>query len=339
MAQPPAVVVKTCRPVDELQLHLLGSPTPFFCIRCQESKTIKSVATVQGDWTRTICNVCYGELVHARRKKARRDATPRQGTTEVKWLSPNRAAAVQMTRSPPQSITPHKRDKLRRRLPGLDGLVEFFRTAGLRVEPLEGGTLSINGRLTTRLDRLPPPGTAEWNNVVDECAMKYADGSFSKSVEINGLFGEGFHISRLYRENGFEIIHHGKRVGIIHATHVHVLDFGYVYDNFLTPGSHWKQVVNFLNAVVSKIAPDSKLQMKAQGPVAAKPGEGSTVELRRIYQLPPDLTPELTQACLDASRRIRLERQVSYERPVTLEGTALKFSDLCLLSAGLTGRS
>jgi hypothetical protein len=35
--------------------------------------------------------------------------------------------------------------------------------------------------------------------------------------------------------------------------------------------------------------------------------------------LPDDLAPELIDACLDASRRIRLDRQVAYEWPVILE--------------------
>jgi hypothetical protein len=40
---------------------------------------------------------------------------------------------------------------------------------------------------------------------------------------------------------------------------------------------------------------------------------------RHIDHLPDGLAPELIDACLDASRRIRLERQVAYERPVILE--------------------
>src|ERR1700683_1496698 len=40
---------------------------------------------------------------------------------------------------------------------------------------------------------------------------------------------------------------------------------------------------------------------------------------RRFDQLPKDLAPELIDACLEASRRIRLERQVAYERAVVLE--------------------
>jgi hypothetical protein len=40
---------------------------------------------------------------------------------------------------------------------------------------------------------------------------------------------------------------------------------------------------------------------------------------RRVDELPSDLPPELLVACLRASRRIRLERQVAYDRPVVLQ--------------------
>lgn len=44
--------------------------------------------------------------------------------------------------------------------------------------------------------------------------------------------------------------------------------------------------------------------------------------------MPDNLAPELIDACLDASRRIRLERQVAYEHPVVLESG---FGELTLL--------
>ena len=46
---------------------------------------------------------------------------------------------------------------------------------------------------------------------------------------------------------------------------------------------------------------------------------------RRIDQLPAHLAPELIDACLDASRRIRLDRQVAYDCPVILK---LDFGEL-----------
>ena len=55
---------------------------------------------------------------------------------------------------------------------------------------------------------------------------------------------------------------------------------------------------------------------------------------RRLDHLPDDLDPELIAACLDASRRIRLDRQVAYERPVILES---EVGELALLPVERNG--
>ena len=60
----------------------------------------------------------------------------------------------------------------------------------------------------------------------------------------------------------------------------------------------------------------AKAALKA---AAAAAGQGRAAARRRIDRLPDDLAPELIDACLHASRRIRLERQVEYPRPVVLE--------------------
>ena len=52
---------------------------------------------------------------------------------------------------------------------------------------------------------------------------------------------------------------------------------------------------------------------------AAAAAKLSHAAMRRRDHLPGDLAPELIDACLDASRRIRLERHVAYDRPVVLE--------------------
>jgi hypothetical protein len=55
---------------------------------------------------------------------------------------------------------------------------------------------------------------------------------------------------------------------------------------------------------------------------------------QRIDNFPDGLAPELTRACLEASRRIRLERQVAYDRPVVLE---CNLGELILLPVRGTG--
>jgi hypothetical protein len=74
--------------------------------------------------------------------------------------------------------------------------------------------------------------------------------------------------------------------------------------------------------------PRSTSWVSEEAKVAASEGDGlattSAVRRRgpvqqRIENFPDGLAPGLTRACLDASRRIRLERQVAYDRPVVLD--------------------
>jgi hypothetical protein len=81
----------------------------------------------------------------------------------------------------------------------------------------------------------------------------------------------------------------------------------------------------------SKREHDAKTAAEAAA-AAAKTERRRAATRRRIDHLPDDLASELIDACLDASRRIRLERQVAYERPVTLE-----FDDRELTLLPITG--
>jgi len=71
MAQPPAVVTRTFKPAGQLQFHRMGNRTRFHCVRCRQDKTASSVATMGGDWTRMVCERCYGFLVHEQRENAK----------------------------------------------------------------------------------------------------------------------------------------------------------------------------------------------------------------------------------------------------------------------------
>jgi len=88
------------------------------------------------------------------------------------------------------------------------------------------------------------------------------------------------------------------------------------------------KVIHDTEAKPKKAAPTAPVQIsgrakKAKVPktavLAAKVERRRTDARRCIYELPHDLAPELAGVCLDASRRIRLERQVAYARPVVLE--------------------
>jgi len=214
---------------------------------------------------------------------------------------------------------------------GLERLAEFFRAAGVDTEIGHAGRLLINGSQTEPLAHLPSPDTAEWINIVNEIALKYARDEFIRAVEDNARFGDGLRLSLQPRERGFVIMRGDVRLGVIHPAHVFLPHRPFICANFLTSGPHWQQVAKVIHdteAKPKKAAPAAPVQIsdrekKAKVPktavLAAKVERRRTDARRCIYELPHDLAPELAGVCLDASRRIRLERQVAYARPVVLE--------------------
>lgn len=301
MAEPPAVVVQTFQPIGALQFHRFGQSAHFYCVRCQKDKTDSLVATMDGDWAQTVCERCYFRMVHAQGKETRRAATAERRQAQANS-----------------------------RLPGAYGLQAFFRDAGVRAELLDAG-LWINGSEVQRLARLPRPETLEWKKIVDEIVVKYALDEFKRAVEGNARFGEGLRISPQWSERGFAIMHHDVRLAIIHPTrayisHRQVSHHTVIHANFLTPGPHWRQVADTLHSAEPELVPgrNHEREAKAAKRAAAAAAEAEaelrrTAARRRIRHLPNNLSPELMDACLKASRRIRLERQLAYDRPVILK--------------------
>jgi hypothetical protein len=129
-----------------------------------------------------------------------------------------------------------------------------------------------------------------------------------------------------------------KRLAVIHAAHAFIPHRPFIYANFLRPGPHWQQVAGVLNRAKEKqVAKPKHAREAKEARPAAREAElerrGASAQ-RRIDRLPAHLGPELIDACLDASRRIRLERQVAYDRPVVLK---LDFGELTLLPIAGTG--
>src|SRR5262249_53745709 len=93
--------------------------------------------------------------------------------------------------------------------------------------------------------------------------------------------------------------------------------------NFLIPGEHWRHLADILHDTEGELVAEWKRQEEAEA--AAEASDARTkaklrpAAARCIDHLPDGLPPELIDACLDASRRIRLERQVAYDRPVFLK--------------------
>jgi hypothetical protein len=59
---PPEKIVKEFPKEGDLQLFRLEKLHEFHCVRCQAQKKAKLVAVQGGDWSKLLCNGCYGLL-------------------------------------------------------------------------------------------------------------------------------------------------------------------------------------------------------------------------------------------------------------------------------------
>lgn len=295
MIQPPAVVVRTLKPVGGLELHRLSKRFSFQCVRCRRHKTNSLVATIGSDWAQTVCVHCYNTVVRVQREQTEKA---------------EKAALA---------------EKLKSRLPGIDSLLTFFRASGVDAELARDGSLRINGSQTKPLAWiLPSPNTIDWNNVIDEMTLKYVSDKFVEAVKDNARLGDGLRAFLRQPDKGFAIMRDDVRLAVIHPTRAQVLHREVIYANFLTAGPHWEQVADVLHDAEPELVAEWKHEQQAKTAATAIAAADKTerrrlAARRRIDRLPDDLAPELIDACMEASRRIRLERQVAYERPVVLE--------------------
>ncbi|HUY50599.1 MAG TPA: hypothetical protein VMV92_33645 [Streptosporangiaceae bacterium] len=257
--------------------------------------------------------------------KAKKAANARRRSAQAKHPSLKNAKTKERKSDSRQPITEKEAQQLELRLPGVGGLLAFFSAAGVRVEAGRRGSLWINGRQTPPLARIrPSPGTPGWNSVIDAMALKYAGDKFIKAIEDNAHFGEGLRAFLRPHEKAFAIMRGDVRLATIHATRAYIPHREVIHANFLKPGTQWQQIADALHSAEAELMAEWKHKQEetvaAEAVAAAAEAQRKRAAARqRIDLLPDDLTPELIEACLDASRRIRLERQVAYERPVILE--------------------
>ena len=313
------------------------------------------VATMGGDWTRMVCSDCYGFLVREERKKSKKALKAEQRPVQVKQPSRKIEPKDQGELS---RLTAAQEQRLQRQLPGVDRLVAFFRAADVPMGVGSDGHLWINRRQTRPLAWVRPSREPlNWNNVIDELVPQIIGDEFIKAVKDNARFGEGFHgsLRERGRERGYLLMRGSVPLAVIHPTHAQIPRREVIYGNFLIPGPHWQQLADVLHDAEPELVARWKQQQEAKAaaeaaaaeaaaarakrkrPAEAKakqtrgpqprrtgqlPGHPARLEgaaaRRRIDQLPDDLAPELINACLDASMRIRLERQLDYDRPVIL---------------------
>jgi hypothetical protein len=350
MAKPPTAVMLSFVPTGQLRLYRLGERSRFHCFLCGQDKTAILVATQGGDWERTVCRDCYNSLVSAQRET--REAA-KQPLVQAKQQPSNKAQPQQPTGNQPPGTTKDKRQlekerqlrkgrqrlqkerkQLERRSPGIDRLLTFFSDAGIPVRLVSGGCLLINGSQTKPLAWILPPRDAlDWDSVIDEMAVKYAGDEFLRMVAKSARFGEGLRAFLRQGDRGIAIMRGDVRLAIIHATSAQIPHRDVIHGNFLKPGPHWWQVADGIRGIEAELVTEWKRNQEARAAAEAVAAQAEAersraAARRRIDHLPSNLAPELIAACLDASRRIRLERQVAYERPVVLESG---FGELTLL--------
>jgi hypothetical protein len=324
VAQPPAAIARTFKPVGQVRLHRLTERARFRCTRCREVKTADLVATIGGNWTQTVCNGCYGLLVKTERQKAKKGSNTKQGPKATKQ-APKKVKPKQRKAKAPQPMTKKERQQLERVLPRIDEVLAFFRAAQVPVELVRGGRLWINGEQTRPLSWILPARTLlDWNDVIEEMALEYAADKFARAVAENARFGEGLRAFLRRREKGFAVMRDEVRLAMIQATHAHVSGREPIHANFLMPGPHWQQLANVVHDAEPELIAAWKREqetkaIEAAAEAAAEAERKRVAARRRIDNFPDGLAPELVDACLEASRRIRLERQVAYERAVVLE--------------------
>lgn len=70
----PSTAIKTYPPRGPLQQFRFAEGTAFRCFRCGDTKKSKLITVYAGDWSRRLCNGCYGRLLSLYEIKAGTDA-------------------------------------------------------------------------------------------------------------------------------------------------------------------------------------------------------------------------------------------------------------------------
>ncbi len=305
--EPPARVVETYKAVGSLQLHRLGGKVNFYCVTCRRRQGGNLVATADGDWKQTLCNVCYRALVAqgrtgkgvsqnwrpgkmARQRGKKTFSGPSQKPGSLTKETPVRGERDQPTRQQPLWI--HSQ-------------LEFFREAGINAHLEPTRRLRIDGRdIDFRKEPLSRE-VADWSDITNQIVLEHLYDEFVSAVRENASFIETLDASLSPRPKGVAVMQGEERLGVIRPAHASIPHHHLIHGNFLVSGPHWRQVYD-------------ALRDEARQP-ARSIGTAGTKQ-RRFNQLPVSLAKELKRACLDASRRIRLERRLDYgDTPVILE--------------------
>jgi hypothetical protein len=166
-------MTKVYKQRGEMQLHRLARRLDFTCQRCKGAKAAKLVAIVAGDWSKIICNGCYGELAS--------QAPPADPSALAPAPGAERARAIEV----PDSIA-DKRYRLGSEASEAKELADELRTdlrafAVLLRRRAEGGALTQPQRIAVDTLALAPVGIG-----AVRCAEVLVDGE----LEIASVYGE-----------------------------------------------------------------------------------------------------------------------------------------------------
>lgn len=328
---PPAVVAETLNVTGELRLNRPGRRTNFYCVICRERKWDDRFATIKGDRKQTVCYACYVALTKRRQGQAEKPGKRTEQPGRAAQQLPKKVAANR--RSQQNGMSPASRTAERQRQQsgerqqqpvqrpsGVGSLIEFLRAAGTDARIGSTGYLFIDGSQIESLTEVAPPETAEWLNMVNEISLTYLRSRFTEMVDRHARIAAEIGAALVPRERGVAIMRGDERLGGIYPAYASIPDQQIIYGNFLTAGPHWQQVADALSDAEARRAAKAK---KAEARKEARSKRRKASRQMPINQLPDDLNPKLLAACLDASRRIRLERRLDYgDTPVVLDHDA-----------------
>jgi hypothetical protein len=152
-------------------------------------------------------------------------------------------------------------------------VIAFFRAAGIATRLEDDGRLWING---SQAESLPHRSSSNWDEVINELTMTYAQEKLMRTIEENIRFDGGLRHSLLTREGGFAIMSGEVRLALIRATHAFIPQrVKFVHANFLTSGPHWEEVDKAVRHA------QARLMAKHKKVKAEEAGEAAKVKQRR----------------------------------------------------------
>lgn len=309
---PPGKIISFC-PYGEwgkMRLYLLPDPTSFQCANCglMKSENRLAIAFKSKDKSRSrqiLCSVCYYKLAHGElieRARIKVPEVPRQKTGKKSGRQPSQP-------KPPRVKPPARQAASAEQAPteqapanwlptGAHRVYDFFHTARIRIEVTLDQRILIKGKLAGRLSDIAPPWTPQWEEFVNQLSWGFAYDEFAKSIETNARLDAMFKAIPSPGNKCFVIMNDHEQVATIRATAAVISGHPPIYGNFLLPGPHWMQLKEVI------LHPEKN--DAAQG-------------ARLIDRFPANFPQEIANECLEASRRIRMDRQVAYENPLVLE--------------------